>query len=191
MLSRPLSPPAPTAAVLSLIRMSLTLARHPRFLSSFLKLATGPESISIIPFSLKAAPVHIPRVRRPFSVSARLSFNQSQPLRMEVELTAPNGKTWSQPLGLFINNEFVKSSNEQKLASINPAYVISLPSPPGSHPPMEWDIAPLTRESAPRRRYALSTQPLPMTSMPPSALPARPSRLLPGSLYLAPSGALS
>ena len=42
---------------------------------------------------------------------------------MEAELTAPNGKKWSQPLGLFINNEFVKSSNEQKLASVNPAYV--------------------------------------------------------------------
>ena len=41
---------------------------------------------------------------------------------MEVELTAPNGKKWSQPLGLFINNEFVKSSNEQTLASINPTY---------------------------------------------------------------------
>ncbi|KAK4200486.1 aldehyde dehydrogenase [Triangularia verruculosa] len=40
--------------------------------------------------------------------------------KMEVELTAPNGRKWSQPLGLFINNEFVKSSNEQKLASINP-----------------------------------------------------------------------
>lgn len=40
---------------------------------------------------------------------------------MEVELTAPNGKTWTQPLGLFINNDFVKSSNEQKIASINPA----------------------------------------------------------------------
>ncbi|KAK0722404.1 aldehyde dehydrogenase domain-containing protein [Lasiosphaeria miniovina] len=39
---------------------------------------------------------------------------------MEVQLTAPNGKMWSQPLGLFINNEFVKSSNEQKFASINP-----------------------------------------------------------------------
>lgn len=39
---------------------------------------------------------------------------------MEVELTAPNGKKWSQPLGLFINNEFVKSSNEAKLESINP-----------------------------------------------------------------------
>ncbi|KAM7192524.1 Aldehyde dehydrogenase domain containing protein [Rhypophila sp. PSN 637] len=39
---------------------------------------------------------------------------------MEVELTAPNGKTWKQPLGLFINNEFVKSSNEQTITSINP-----------------------------------------------------------------------
>lgn len=40
---------------------------------------------------------------------------------MEVELSAPNGKKWSQPLGLFINNEFVKSSNEQKLTTVNPA----------------------------------------------------------------------
>lgn len=40
---------------------------------------------------------------------------------MEVQLTAPNGKKWSQPIGLFINNEFVKSSNEQKLTTINPA----------------------------------------------------------------------
>ncbi|KAK3504660.1 aldehyde dehydrogenase [Neurospora crassa] len=39
---------------------------------------------------------------------------------MEVELTAPNGKKWMQPLGLFINNEFVKSATEQKLSSINP-----------------------------------------------------------------------
>ncbi|ROW12743.1 hypothetical protein VMCG_00666 [Cytospora schulzeri] len=40
---------------------------------------------------------------------------------MDVELTAPNGKKWSQPLGLFIGGEFVKSSNEQKITSINPA----------------------------------------------------------------------
>ncbi|KAK3901333.1 aldehyde dehydrogenase domain-containing protein [Staphylotrichum tortipilum] len=39
---------------------------------------------------------------------------------MEVELTAPNGKKWIQPLGLFINNEFVPSSNKQKITSINP-----------------------------------------------------------------------
>ncbi len=40
---------------------------------------------------------------------------------MEVELTAPNGKKWQQPLGLFINNEFVKSSNEQKIETVNPS----------------------------------------------------------------------
>ena len=39
---------------------------------------------------------------------------------MEVPLTAPNGKKWNQPVGLFINNEFVASSNGQKLTSINP-----------------------------------------------------------------------
>jgi aldehyde dehydrogenase (NAD(P)+) len=42
---------------------------------------------------------------------------------MEVQLTAPNGRTWVQPLGLFINNEFVKSSNEQKITTINPTCV--------------------------------------------------------------------
>jgi aldehyde dehydrogenase (NAD+) len=39
---------------------------------------------------------------------------------MEIELSAPNGKKWTQPLGLFINNEFVKSSNGQTITSINP-----------------------------------------------------------------------
>ncbi|TPX11186.1 uncharacterized protein E0L32_001004 [Thyridium curvatum] len=39
---------------------------------------------------------------------------------METQLKAPNGKSWSQPRGLFIKNEFVKSSNEQTLTSVNP-----------------------------------------------------------------------
>jgi aldehyde dehydrogenase (NAD+) len=39
---------------------------------------------------------------------------------MEIELSAPNGKKWSQPRGLFINNEFVESGNKQTLSSINP-----------------------------------------------------------------------
>ncbi|KAL1840106.1 hypothetical protein VTJ49DRAFT_801 [Mycothermus thermophilus] len=39
---------------------------------------------------------------------------------MEVELTAPNGRKWTQPLGLFINNEFFASSSGQKIVSINP-----------------------------------------------------------------------
>ncbi|KAK4163495.1 aldehyde dehydrogenase domain-containing protein [Cladorrhinum sp. PSN259] len=56
-------------------------------------------------------------------ISSSRSFSFSTSLRqhkMEVEITAPNGKTWSQPLGLFINNEFIKSSNEAKIASVNP-----------------------------------------------------------------------
>jgi hypothetical protein len=44
---------------------------------------------------------------------------------MEVELTAPNGKKWTQPIGLFINNEFVKSSNAERIRTINPTYELA------------------------------------------------------------------
>ncbi|KAL6716442.1 mitochondrial aldehyde dehydrogenase [Lecanora helva] len=37
-----------------------------------------------------------------------------------VNLKAPNGRQYKQPLGLFINNEFVKSSSGDKITSINP-----------------------------------------------------------------------
>ncbi|GME48476.1 hypothetical protein GTA08_BOTSDO08116 [Neofusicoccum parvum] len=37
------------------------------------------------------------------------------------DLTAPNGVKYSQPLGLFINNEFVPSKSGKKIASIDPA----------------------------------------------------------------------
>lgn len=42
-----------------------------------------------------------------------------------VELTAPNGRKYSQPRGLFINNEFVKSRSGETITSINPRYVPS------------------------------------------------------------------
>ncbi|KAL2820120.1 aldehyde dehydrogenase [Aspergillus granulosus] len=38
-----------------------------------------------------------------------------------VQLTAPNGRSWTQPTGLFINNEWVKSVDGHKIISINPA----------------------------------------------------------------------
>jgi aldehyde dehydrogenase (NAD(P)+) len=41
---------------------------------------------------------------------------------LSMELTAPNGRKYTQPTGLFINNEWVKSSNGQKLTSINPTH---------------------------------------------------------------------
>ncbi|KAI1394228.1 aldehyde dehydrogenase [Hypoxylon trugodes] len=39
---------------------------------------------------------------------------------LKVDLTAPNGKKITLPTGLFINNEFVKSSSGTKITSINP-----------------------------------------------------------------------
>ena len=41
---------------------------------------------------------------------------------LEVELKAPNGRKYKQPIGLFINNEWVESSNGQKLTTVNPTY---------------------------------------------------------------------
>ncbi|KAF1816868.1 retinal dehydrogenase 2 [Eremomyces bilateralis CBS 781.70] len=39
---------------------------------------------------------------------------------LAVELTAPNGVKYTQPIGLFINNEWVRSKKGEKFASINP-----------------------------------------------------------------------
>ncbi len=40
-----------------------------------------------------------------------------------VELTAPNGRKYTQPIGLFIDNEWHPSSNGEKITSINPTFV--------------------------------------------------------------------
>lgn len=40
---------------------------------------------------------------------------------LEIELTAPNGLKYKQPLGLFINNEFVKPVKGEQIVTINPA----------------------------------------------------------------------
>ena len=39
---------------------------------------------------------------------------------LEVELTAPNGIKYTQPTGLFINNEWVKAQKGETIVSINP-----------------------------------------------------------------------
>ncbi|MCJ1302868.1 hypothetical protein MMC08_005673 [Hypocenomyce scalaris] len=39
---------------------------------------------------------------------------------LAAELTAPNGRKYTQPTGLFINNEWVKSKSGEKITSINP-----------------------------------------------------------------------
>ncbi|KAI8233970.1 putative aldehyde dehydrogenase-like protein [Colletotrichum sp. SAR 10_86] len=40
---------------------------------------------------------------------------------LSVQLQAPNGVKWTQPTGLFINNEFVKSSTGETIDTIDPA----------------------------------------------------------------------
>jgi hypothetical protein len=51
------------------------------------------------------------------------SHTFSKMSQLFTELIAPNGRAWSQPTGLFINNEFVESQKGNKLVTIDPAYV--------------------------------------------------------------------
>ncbi|KID85406.1 aldehyde dehydrogenase [Metarhizium guizhouense ARSEF 977] len=39
---------------------------------------------------------------------------------IEADLTAPNGKSWAQPLGLFIGNEFRNSAKGRRITTFNP-----------------------------------------------------------------------
>jgi aldehyde dehydrogenase (NAD+) len=39
---------------------------------------------------------------------------------LTIELTAPNGRTYIQPTGLFINNEWVAAEGGEWITSINP-----------------------------------------------------------------------
>lgn len=60
------------------------------------------------------------------SLSRPRRFHSSIMSNLSVQLTAPNGRSYAQPIGLFINNEFVASKSGDKIASINPSYVSSL-----------------------------------------------------------------
>jgi aldehyde dehydrogenase (NAD(P)+) len=42
-----------------------------------------------------------------------------------VDIVTPNGKSYKQPTGLFINNEIVPATGGQTITSIDPAYVIT------------------------------------------------------------------
>ncbi len=42
---------------------------------------------------------------------------------LSIDLTAPNGKKFTLPTGIFIDNEFVKAKSGDKITSINPTFV--------------------------------------------------------------------
>lgn len=41
-----------------------------------------------------------------------------------VDIVTPNGHSYKQPTGLFINNEIVPATGGQTITSIDPAYVM-------------------------------------------------------------------
>lgn len=43
-------------------------------------------------------------------------------MALSVQLKAPNGVQFTLPTGLFINNEFVKSTSSQRITSVSPRY---------------------------------------------------------------------
>lgn len=61
---------------------------------------------------------------RRFSIFNNRLFHSSRIMSDPMlSLTAPNGRQYSQPIGLFINNEFVISKAGNKFGTISPAYV--------------------------------------------------------------------
>lgn len=62
-------------------------------------------------------------------ISTRLFHSSRIMADLQLSLTAPNGRQYSQPIGLFINNKFVAAKSGDKFATISPAYVISMTSP--------------------------------------------------------------
>ncbi|KAL3420978.1 aldehyde dehydrogenase [Phlyctema vagabunda] len=94
--------------------------------SSFLQRASSSSSSLLRPLSnpssrFQQSTIPLIRPSRALVTSQRLfSSSIARMSDLQVELTAPNGRKYTQPTGLFINGEFVKSSNGQKLTSINP-----------------------------------------------------------------------
>src|SRR2546421_2470290 len=123
-----------------------------------------------------------------FSRSQQRSFTFT-PYKMSdltVDLTAPNGKKFTLPTGIFIDNEFVKSKSGEKITSINP----TLATLPLSEFWLQ-DSANVNYDPAMRRKYAVSTQPAPTTSMSQSKQPGKPSTTLLGETYRPPTAAPS
>lgn len=83
----------------------------------------------LLPF-LRFSPCRSSPSVAPSSIFHQRYFT-STPFRMAdlaIDLTAPNGKKFTLPTGIFINNEFVKPKSGEKITSINPTLVTSRPT---------------------------------------------------------------
>ena len=83
-----------------------------RFLERFFKLSPKPARKASCTRPKLFIPLPIVVIGRRFSGTTMSDLS--------VELTAPNGVKYTQPTGLFINNEWVKSKSGEKITTINP-----------------------------------------------------------------------
>ncbi|KIW07282.1 uncharacterized protein PV09_02136 [Verruconis gallopava] len=90
--------------------------------SSSVKLLCRFSSFKSAPLQTVARDCKVSQPRRYLRIPRRTFSSHSVKMSdLAVELTAPNGKKYMQPIGLFINNEWVKSSDGGMITSINPS----------------------------------------------------------------------
>lgn len=131
-------------------------------------------------FSLPLRRLH-PSVSAPHQNQHFRLFHTSRSVMsdLQLSLTAPNGRQYTQPVGLFINNQFVPSKSGEKFATINPAYVGHHVSYPVVS--IHMRLGQLT-ETGMSLKSPLSMRPARRISILPSRLPERPSRIPRGRL---------
>ncbi|EFX00106.1 aldehyde dehydrogenase [Grosmannia clavigera kw1407] len=104
-------------SVFSKFPSSRRLARLPRVLAASPRCAPSHRAFSAVSRQSSFSPRA--QLNRTGASLQRYS-TATLPTGLEVEITAPNGQTWLQPQGLFINNEYVKSSTGDTVVTINP-----------------------------------------------------------------------
>lgn len=87
--------------------------------SAFALPARSVHRITSVCLRLKAAASSAP-------VPLQRHLSTARVLPTEIDLQAPNGHRWKQPTGLFINHEFVESSNGSKIETVDPLCVSPL-----------------------------------------------------------------
>ncbi|KAG5925345.1 hypothetical protein E4U42_004399 [Claviceps africana] len=77
--------------------------------------ASSPSPSCRLPSLLSSRRLHLTS-----SISKSVLAPVSGSSSPEIHLTAPNGRSWTQPLGIFIGNEFTQTPAASTIATINP-----------------------------------------------------------------------
>jgi hypothetical protein len=81
-----------------------------------LPIFTRPSRLSYSKSILFAAPASSFRI-----TTTGTCFSRTRAMSdLVVQLTAPNGRTYAQPTGLFIGNEWVRGGDGDMIGSVNP-----------------------------------------------------------------------